>query len=74
MNVRKKYPRLFKVLARRLGARKAKYIVLQLDMCPDATDCYSDPTGVSGCINFIETPQGLDFWVKIQRQFDPDWG
>ena len=40
MNVRKKFPLLFKILARKCGARKAKHILLELDKNPDAIDSY----------------------------------
>ena len=69
MNVRKKYPKLFRNLARRFGARKAKYILLELNKNPEVIDTHN----LVSAITWGNTVQGHKYWSEIQKEYDPNW-
>ncbi len=70
MNVRKKFPKLFKNLARHFGARKAKHILLELDKNPHALDADCLSTSVI----WPGTVQGFQYWKKLHKAYNPFWG
>ena len=68
MNIRKNYPKLFKSLAKGLGARKAKVLLesLHVEYAYLGLD-FSDARSLGGSFSWKKSVRGFDYWLKIAR-------
>jgi hypothetical protein len=60
MNIKKDFPRLFKLLSRHFGARKAIKMIKEIG--PIRINC-SDV--LSGCFDYSSSNQGHEYWANI---------
>ena len=62
MNMKKKYPKLFKSVKEVLGARRAVQAIKQLDR--NSVDV-SDSPDIGGAFVWHASPQGHNYWSRI---------
>ena len=72
MNAKKKLPKIFKLLSKHFGARKAtemmKGIILTSEYDFDNKTNY-----ISSSFVFAQTNQGHKYWIKVVRKVHPMW-
>jgi hypothetical protein len=74
--ITRKYPKLFKSLAGKFGARKARKLLalIHKEMVAKGEQSHYDTPILSASILFSDTSQGFGYWARVNRKFSKTYG